>query len=219
MSTLVMTVDDEDEVVQLIRLILEAEGYDVITASSGKECLEKLERHKPDLILLDIMMPGMDGWETLRQIRKDERLKDVPVAMLTAVPLTTETLRREEIEGLVDYIVKPFTRESLLKKVEELLKSINETRAKKEEIKKVLGENAAEEYERLVKARNLHKSLINTLKQLHSSSPSFKYVIASEERLVKIYETRVRELERCALGGGGTRLGAYAACGEVKKWS
>ncbi|MDF2957535.1 MAG: DNA-binding response regulator [Candidatus Alkanophagales archaeon MCA70_species_1] len=193
-----MTVDDEDEVLQLIRLILESEGYDVVTASSGKECLELLERYKPDLILLDIMMPGMDGWETLRRIRKDERFKDVPVAVLTAVPLTTETLQREEIEGLVDYIVKPFTRESLLKKVEELLRSINETRAKKEKIREALGVAAAEEYERLVKAYNLHKSLINTLKRLHSSSPSFKYVIASEERLVKIYEARVQELERCA---------------------
>ena len=72
-------------------------------------------------ILLDIMMPGMDGWETLKELKKDEELKLVPVSMLTVKPLTLETFKQEDMEGLVDYIVKPFSKEDLLETLRQVL--------------------------------------------------------------------------------------------------
>jgi two-component system response regulator VicR len=81
MSKKIMVVDDEPDTVDLVKLVLEIEGFEVMTAYSGKECLGKLKEEKPDGVLLDIMMPGMDGWEVFKKIR--ERYKDLPVAMLT----------------------------------------------------------------------------------------------------------------------------------------
>ncbi|RMF89124.1 MAG: response regulator [Methanobacteriota archaeon] len=83
MSEMVMVVDDEKGFLHLARKILEKEGYRVITAESGAEALEKLRRTRPDLILLDVMMPEMDGWELCRRIKGESSTADIAVAMLT----------------------------------------------------------------------------------------------------------------------------------------
>ncbi len=117
----VMVVDDEMEIIELVRNMLQVEGIEVIGALSGKECLKKLRSEKPDFIFLDIMMPEMDGWETLNEIKKDKKLKDVPVAMFTVKPLTSNVLRREEIEKIVDYVTKPFSKEDLLEVIRQVI--------------------------------------------------------------------------------------------------
>ena len=87
----ILVADDEPEIVDIVKRMLEDE-YEVITAYDGEEALRKAKKEKPDLILLDILMPKLDGWETLKKLKEDEELKNIPVSMLTALPLTPDEL-------------------------------------------------------------------------------------------------------------------------------
>jgi two-component system response regulator VicR len=122
MAAKIMVVDDEPDVVDLIKLVLESDGYTVITAYSGKESLEKLDKETPDLILLDIMMPQMDGWEVFRRIRADERTANIPVAMLTAKTQSIDKMIGLHVVKVDDYITKPFGRSELLERIKKILK-------------------------------------------------------------------------------------------------
>jgi CheY-like chemotaxis protein len=115
-----MVVDDDDDIIYVVRMMLESAGHEVYGFTSGEECLEKLKREVPDYILLDIEMPDMDGWKTLREIKKDEKLKDIPVAMLTARKLNPEIIEREEMAMLVDYIYKPFTKKDVIETLKQV---------------------------------------------------------------------------------------------------
>ena len=112
----VMVVDDDEGMLVTVRRMLAPEGYDVITAVSGKECLDKLRRTIPDCLLIDIMMPEMDGWMLLREIRKVPMLRDVPVIIITAKPAgpMVITQRRKSDLDFFDYINKPFTKDELI---------------------------------------------------------------------------------------------------------
>lgn len=116
----VLVVDDEEDIRYLVKVILESRGIDVVEAESGEECLRILEKFTPDLVLLDIMMPGMNGWEVLRHIKGDEHLKSIKVAMLTSVDPSVEDMMREEFDQLVDYILKPSLGEGLGTKISAL---------------------------------------------------------------------------------------------------
>ncbi len=107
----ILAVDDEKEITAIVKKLLSSEGFEVVTANSGREALEVLERFKPDFIFLDLFMPEMSGWEVLREIRK--RHGEIPVAMLTVHPLY-ESMGREEMNMVVDYITKPFDKEDLI---------------------------------------------------------------------------------------------------------
>ncbi|MDH5661650.1 MAG: response regulator [Elusimicrobiota bacterium] len=117
----ILVVDDEKYVVELIRDILETGGYRVIPAYSAKEALEKVYTESPDLILLDILMPRVDGYQVCRQIREDLLLSNIPIIMLTV-----KGGEKDEIKGLGsgadDYIVKPFRPGVLLARVKMVLK-------------------------------------------------------------------------------------------------
>ncbi len=117
----ILAVDDDKRIADLLKVVLEEEGYKVVPVYSGQECLEKLKKMKPDLILLDIMMPKMDGWQVLEAIKRDERTRAIPVAMLTGTEaeLDEETMRAK---GVDDYILKPFVHEDLLRRVKRILK-------------------------------------------------------------------------------------------------
>ena len=107
----IMTVDNEPSIVEMVKRMLEAKGHEVSTALSGEECLEKLKREKPDLLLLDVMMPGLSGWDAYWRIRKkDKRLKVVFMSVLEISPKRAVELGKE---GVFAYITKPFTREEL----------------------------------------------------------------------------------------------------------
>lgn len=126
----IMVVDDSRSIVRAVELLLEAEGFEVIPAFNGKECLEKLEKEKPDLILLDIMMPGIDGREVCKRIKKVN--KDVKVMFLTGVGVVKSSglsalfqKFHKEISkeiGAVDYITKPFDNEDLIRRVKRALR-------------------------------------------------------------------------------------------------
>lgn len=116
----IIIVDDDEDLVESTKTMMEQEGFEVIGALSGRECLNKIKRNKPDYILLDIDMPKMDGWEVLQIIKKDANLRSIPVAMLTAKPLS-EVLEREDVDDLVDYITKPFTKKDLLETIKQVM--------------------------------------------------------------------------------------------------
>jgi DNA-binding response OmpR family regulator len=116
----IMSVDNESTTVELIKHIFEKEGYRVVTALSGKECLKKLEKEKVDLILLDVMMPDMSGWDVFEKIRKtDKKTKIIFLSILEVSP----NRKREMLEGGVsDYITKPFEPKYLVERVKAALK-------------------------------------------------------------------------------------------------
>jgi CheY-like chemotaxis protein/DNA-binding HxlR family transcriptional regulator len=115
--TKIMLVDDEPEFTFIIKKILEKEGFEAVEAHSGKECLEKVGGETPDLILCDIMMPEMDGWEVCRRIKEDEKLKSIPIMMLTIKFQQDFKLKSFQYAGCDGYITKPVNKEKLLKAV------------------------------------------------------------------------------------------------------
>ena len=121
MSNKIMIVDDEPDVVDLVKLVLKSEGYEVVTANSGMEALEKIVVEMPDLVLLDIMMPQMDGWEVYNRIKSNAKTKGIPVAMLTAKSQSIDKMIGLHVVQVDDYITKPFGRAELLERVKKIL--------------------------------------------------------------------------------------------------
>ena len=116
----ILVVDDQDDILQTTALVLRKGGYDVETASKGLDALEAIRREKPDLVLLDIEMPGMDGWETLRLLRLEEATRDVPVAMFSILFDVNEKIRALQL-GAQEYVTKPFSVDDLLGRIELIL--------------------------------------------------------------------------------------------------
>jgi CheY-like chemotaxis protein len=117
----IMIVDDEPDVVAIVGKLLEKEGYEIVGAKDGEDCLEKLKKVKPDLILMDIMMPGMDGWEITKKIKTNPRTKNIPVAMLTVKAEKKDKIKGFHYSKCDGYLVKPIVKEELIKVVKWLL--------------------------------------------------------------------------------------------------
>ena len=117
----VLCIEDHPEMIELIRLILGREGFEVEGAAGGREGLKIIQEDPPDLILLDLMMPDMDGWEVYRQIRADEALKGIPVIAVTAKAQSIDRVLGLHIAGMDDYITKPFGHKELITSVERVL--------------------------------------------------------------------------------------------------
>jgi DNA-binding response OmpR family regulator len=117
----VVCIEDEPEMIDLVRLILGRKGFYVIGANGGIEGLETVRREKPDLILLDLMMPDMDGWEVYQQIKADAALREIPVIVVTAKAQSIDKVLGLHIAKVDDYITKPFGPQELLESVEKIL--------------------------------------------------------------------------------------------------
>ncbi len=104
----VLCIDDEPGVVELVALILKSQGVKVDGAVSGKEGLEAMRQSPPDAVLLDVMMPEMDGWEVYKEMQADDRLKNIPVIIVTARNSSFEEIIARERAGVSDYVTKPF---------------------------------------------------------------------------------------------------------------
>ncbi len=113
MTEKILVIDDEDTTVQLISIALERRGYEVIKAYRAEDGLRKAYRTHPDLVLLDIMMPNMDGWEVCRRLRE---LSDVPIIFLTAKSEVRDVVRGLEM-GADDYIIKPYDNDELVARI------------------------------------------------------------------------------------------------------
>lgn len=123
MSKLVMIVDDEEDFLYEVKKMLEKEGLSVITAKSGGEALEMLKETKPDLMLLDVMMPGLDGWSLAERIKKKEDIKDITIAMLTVKDSLDDKVKSLEDSEADWHISKPINRSEFVDTVKWLLKS------------------------------------------------------------------------------------------------
>ena len=117
----VLCIEDEPEMIDLIQLILEREGYQVVGAVGGQEGIEALEREKPDLILLDIMMPEVDGWEVFQHIKASDELKDKPVIIVTAKAQNIDKVLGLYIAKVDDYVTKPFGPHELVESIQRVL--------------------------------------------------------------------------------------------------
>ena len=116
----ILVVDDEADIVSTVEYRLKFNEFDVITAANGKEGLEKTEKEKPDLILLDINMPVMGGHEMLEHLKNHPELKDIPVIMLTAFSDARDVAKAAKL-GVADYITKPFDFTDLMAKISNVL--------------------------------------------------------------------------------------------------
>ena len=117
----ILCVEDEPEMIDLMRLILGRRGFEVKGANGGIEGLKIIHENKPDLILLDLMMPDMDGWEVYQQLKADEKTKDIPVIVVTAKAQSIDKVLGLHIAKVDDYIAKPFSPQELLNSVEKVL--------------------------------------------------------------------------------------------------
>ena len=119
----ILCVEDEPEMIDLMRLILGRRGFDVKGANGGVEGLKMVRDEMPDLVLLDLMMPDMDGWEVYQQMKADEKTKNIPVIVVTAKAQSIDKVLGLHIAKVDDYITKPFSPQDLMNSVEKVLKS------------------------------------------------------------------------------------------------
>ena len=123
MATKILLADDEDDVKVVLKLFLEARGYDVVTAYDGLDAISKVQSEKPDVILLDVMMPLIDGFEVCKKLKADPTTAHIPVVMLSAAS-HAESVKKGLDAGAVDYLVKPFEPEDLEKLLGDLKKKL-----------------------------------------------------------------------------------------------
>ena len=117
----IICVEDEPEMVDLIRLILTRKGFEVLGAGTGAEGLELIRKISPNLVLLDLMMPDMDGWEVYQQMKTDVTTRDIPVIVVTAKAQSIDKVLGLHIAKVDAYVAKPFSPQELLTSVENVL--------------------------------------------------------------------------------------------------
>jgi two-component system, OmpR family, alkaline phosphatase synthesis response regulator PhoP len=117
----ILVVDDEVDLVETVRFSLELEGFDVLVSYNGEDALNQARKEKPDLIILDLMLPKLDGYKVCRLLKFDERYKHIPILMLTAKTQEKDKILGKET-GADEYITKPFEMDYLMEKVKAYLK-------------------------------------------------------------------------------------------------
>lgn len=117
---LIVIAEDEPQIANLVKFKLEKSGCEVMWGENGKLAFELITKHRPDLVILDVMMPIMDGFEVLRLMKEGEETKDIPVIMLTARGMEADVLKGFET-GAVDYLTKPFSVSELAARVKSVL--------------------------------------------------------------------------------------------------
>src|SRR5512146_3302911 len=119
----ILCIEDEPEMIDLIRLILGRRGFQVSGATGGQAGLQAVRMEHPDLVLLDLMMPDMDGWEVYQQMKADESTRHIPVIVVTAKAQSIDKVLGLHIAKVDDYITKPFSPQDLMNSVEKVLKA------------------------------------------------------------------------------------------------
>lgn len=122
----ILAVDDEKHIVRLVQVNLERQGYEVVTANDGKEALQKVEEEHPDLVVLDVMMPFMDGFEVLQNLRRNPATREIPVIMLTAKAQDADVFKGWQ-SGVDCYLTKPFNPMELVSFVKRIFNSLDDS--------------------------------------------------------------------------------------------
>lgn len=117
----VIYIEDEQEMIDLVRLILGRKGFEIIGANGGREGLSLIRSELPDLVLLDLMMPDMDGWDVYQQMKSEEITRQIPVIIVTAKAQNIDKVLGLHIAKVEDYIAKPFSPDELIESVEKIL--------------------------------------------------------------------------------------------------
>jgi DNA-binding response OmpR family regulator len=121
----ILVVDDQPEILEVTTMVLAGAGFDVQTASNGGEALARAADERVDLVLLDINMPGMDGWETLRLLRADEELERLPILMFSVKGEVSDQVQSLK-EGATGYVTKPFVADELIDRIRRALVEVEE---------------------------------------------------------------------------------------------
>ncbi len=121
----ILVVDDEEDILELVRYTLQREGYPILTASSGEKALKMARQQSPDLIVLDLMLPGMDGLDVARHLKKDASCRQIPIVMLTAKGEEADVVTGLEL-GAEDYVTKPFSPRILAARIKAVLRRRSE---------------------------------------------------------------------------------------------
>jgi DNA-binding response OmpR family regulator len=117
----IICIEDEPEMIDLFKLILNRRGFEVIGANGGRQGLDLVRELKPDLVLIDLMMPDMDGWEVYQQLKGDPATQHIPVIVVTAKAQSIDRVLGLHIAKVNDYIAKPFSPSALLESIEQVL--------------------------------------------------------------------------------------------------
>jgi CheY-like chemotaxis protein len=198
----ILVVDDSPFIVDVFVTMLERGGYRTVAAYGGEECIEVLKTVTPDLILLDIMMEPVDGWETLERIKENPRTKDIPVLMLTAKQLTPTEAQEYGI-FIEDYVLKPITHRELYDAIEHVLKRQQSIKSDID-LAKQSGFDAEiiAEYARLSKSIDVNKRLMKILETTYNFddakvrvSEEISNAIKGMEMNIKYQEDRLRQIK------------------------
>ena len=185
----IMTVDDDEDILKMLKDALEAGGYLVETASSGEECLQKIGDFKPEVVLLDIMMPGMNCWEVLDELVKQGFAEKTHIAMLTAKPLTEEDINRSIFNRLVHYIRKPVTIPLLFQEIERVEQEECKVREEAEKISQSFGQDFAGSYHHFFQKASRQKRIFSGISGV--SGPP-KDIHPKDMKLMGLMESIVR---------------------------
>jgi CheY-like chemotaxis protein len=188
----ILVVDDSPFIVDVFVTMLERGGYRTVAAYGGEECLEILKTVTTDLILLDIMMEPIDGWETLRRIKEKQETKDIPILMLTAKQLTPS--EAQEYGGFIeDYVLKPITHRELYEAIEHVL-SRRQSIKSDIEIAKSSGfnEEIIAEYARLSKNIDVNRRLMKILETTYNINDSKTRISEEIARAIKSMDMNIR---------------------------
>ena len=120
----ILYIEDEQEMIDLVSLILNRKGFEVRGAAGGQVGLDSIHADAPDLVLLDLMMPDMDGWEVYQQMKASEATKDIPVIVITAKAQNIDKVLGIHIAKVDDYISKPFSPQQLIDSIEKVLNKV-----------------------------------------------------------------------------------------------
>ncbi|HNB50798.1 MAG TPA: response regulator [Anaerolineales bacterium] len=123
----IVCIEDEPEMIDLFKLILTRRGFEVIGANGGRQGLELVKQIKPDLVLIDLMMPDMDGWEVYQHLKGEEDTQHIPVIVVTAKAQSIDRVLGLHIAKVNDYIAKPFSPSALLESIEQVLSQNDKT--------------------------------------------------------------------------------------------
>lgn len=199
----ILIVDDNIDTVELLRKRLRAEGYNALEAYDGEEALKKVYEKIPDLIVLDVMMPKMNGYEVCKRLKTDEKTKFIPVIMLTAKSDVESKVKGFDI-GADDYVPKPFDYRELLARVRSLLlrkeaseRAIEEERT--EAVRKLINSLTHEIRNPIVSIAGFAKKLYDSLPPGHPNKPYLMTILQESERLERILK-EILNLKMIAIG-------------------